>query len=105
MISCLACIISQVTTTVTASFSYTTGGTSEQTVEDSISAGIEVLPRSQKAAIVTARRYVVDVPYTATLTPIHLDDTKGTPYRYSGVYEGVQVNDFTVIYEADIPLD
>ena len=59
---------------------------------DSISADITVQPHSFKVVIVS-NRYVMDVPYTANVTPEYADGTKGSSYTFSGVYEGVQVNE------------
>ena len=70
---------------------------------DSISADITVQPHSFKVVIVS-NRYVMDVPYTANVTPEYADGTKGSSYTFSGVYEGVQVNEICVIFGADVPL-
>ena len=89
---------------VTSSFSYTTGESASETTIDTITAGVEVLPLSSISAVITSNRYVLDVPYTATVTPEFTDGTVGSPYTFTGVYEGVQVNDIRVIYEANVPL-
>ena len=94
----------QVTVSVSTSFSYTTGQSASETTTDSIRAGVEVLLQSLKAAIVTSTHYVLDVPYTATVTPEFTDGTNGMPYTFTGVYRGVQLNDIQVVYEADVPL-
>ena len=94
----------QVTVSVTTSFSYTTGQSASETTTDSIRADVEVLPQSMKTATVTSNRYVLDVPYTATVTPEFTDGTNGMPYTFTGVYKGVQLNDIRVVYEADVPI-
>ena len=88
----------------TASYSYTTGESTTETHTDSINTDIIVQPRSSKSAIITSNRYVMDVPYTAVVTPVYTDGSTGSSYTYKGVYKGVQVNDVDVIYEADMPL-
>ena len=94
----------QVAVSVTTSFSYTTGQSASETTTDSIRADVEVLPQSMKTATVTSNRYVLDVPYTATVTPEFTDGTNGIPYTFTGVYKGVQLNDIRVMYEADVPI-
>lgn len=61
-------------------------------------------PRSRKEVIITSTRSVIDVPYIATVIPEFFDGTTGTPYVYSGTFEGVPVNNIKVVYEDDAPL-
>lgn len=100
------CLItaSQTTYSVKASFSYTTGGTASETTSDTIQVGVSVLPQSVKSATVTSNRYTIDVPFEATVTPVFPDESEGTPYRFTGLYEGVQMSDVTVVYGPDIPV-
>ena len=79
---------SQVSISVTTSFSYETGGSATETSTDTTQVMIEVPPRSQIQAIIRSNRYTVDVPYTATVTPEFTDGANGTPYSFSGVYSG-----------------
>ena len=90
----------------TASYSYTTGEleSTTETHTDSREANITVQPHSSKTAIITSSRYVMDVPYTAIVTPEYTNGTIGTTYTYKGIYKGVKVNDIDVIYEADVPI-
>ena len=60
---------SQVTYSVTTSFSYETGGSATETRTDTTEDDIEVPPRSKIQAVIRSNRYTVDVPYTATVTP------------------------------------
>ena len=92
------------TVSTTASYSYTTGESSTQSYTDVINAEILVQPMSSKSATVTSNRYVIDVPYTATVTPEYTDGTIGSSYTYNGVYRGVQINDIEVIYDEDVPI-
>ena len=94
----------QVTVSVTASFSYTTGESATETKSDQIRVTVQVLPRSKKTAVITATRYVVDVPYSATVIPEFHDGTTGAPYTFEGIYRGTQVNDIQVIFKPDVPL-
>jgi uncharacterized protein YwlG (UPF0340 family) len=88
----------------TATYSYTTEESASETTADSISADIVVQPHSSKAVIIVSNRYVMDVPYTAVVTPEYADGTTGSSYTFSGVYEGVQVNEIRVTFGADVPL-
>ena len=94
----------QTTISTAATFSYTTEESATNTTTDSISADIVVQPHSSKAVIIVSNRYVMDVPYTANVTPEYADGTRGSPYTYSGVFEGVQVNKVHVTFGADVPL-
>ena len=94
----------QTTVSTTATYSYTTEESASETTTDSISADITVQPHSFKAVIIVSNCYVMDVPYTANITPEYTDGTKGSSYTFSGVYEGVQVNEIHVMFGADVPL-
>ena len=94
----------QITVTVTASYSYTTGESVEESKEDSIEVEVTVQPHSQKSVTVTSNRYVMDLPYTCTLTTLYADGSTGVRDNYKGTYEGVQINEIRVVYEEDIPL-
>ena len=94
----------QVTTSVTAKYSYTTGGSHKETKTDSTTAKIRVQPRSSVVATITSKRYTMDVPFRATVTPQFTDGSYGAAFTYEGVFEGVQVNDVTVTYSPDVPI-
>lgn len=89
----------------TASYSYTTGESDTEAHADSVDVEILVQPRSSKTASITSNRYIADVPYTAVVTPEYTDGTIGDSYVYRGVYNGVQINEITVIYDADVPIE
>lgn len=94
----------QVTTTYTSSYSYTTGKSFSETKEVTASPKVTVKPRSSKVATLASKRYKMDVPYTAEIQPTYTDGTRGAPYIYNGVYEGVQVHDITMTFDEDVPL-
>jgi adenosyl cobinamide kinase/adenosyl cobinamide phosphate guanylyltransferase len=94
----------QVTVSVTASYSHEWGGSETEARTDTISAQIEVQPKSQKTVVIVGNRYTMDVPYSATLITEYVDGTRAVRNNYRGVYKGVQVNDVQVVYEEDIPL-
>ena len=94
----------QVTTSITAKYEYTTGGSRKETKTDSTTAKIQVQPGSSIVATVAAKRYTMDVPFRATVIPEFTDGSTGAAFTYEGVYEGVQVNDVTVTYGPDVPI-
>ena len=94
----------QVTTSITTHYSYTTGGSATESKEDSITAKVKVKGNHFKVATITSKRYTMDIPFSATVTPQFTDDSYGSPYTYEGIYEGVQVNDVTVTYGPDVPI-
>lgn len=94
----------QTTISVTTSYSHEWGGSETTSTSDTISPLIKVPPHSQVTAVVTSRRYTADVPYVATLTIVYADDTTGTLTNYRGVYEGVQISNIQVVYEAAVPI-
>ena len=96
--------ITQVKFSVKAKYETTTGETVTKTKQDQIRATVSILPKSSKTAVVTATRYVVDVPFTATLVAEYYDGTKSRPQTYKGKYKGVQVSDVHVLYNPDVPL-
>ena len=98
------CTHTQATVSTTATYSYTTEESASETTTDSISADITVQPHSSTAVTIVSNRYVMDVPYTANVTPEYADGTTGSSYTFSGVYEGVQVNKIHVTFGADVPL-
>ena len=75
-----------------------------KTKQDQIRATVSILPKSSKTAVVTATRYVVDVPFTATLVAEYYDGTERCPETYKGKYKGVEVSDVHVVYNSDVPL-
>ena len=94
----------QTTVSTTAMYSYTTEESASKTTSDSIAAVITVQPHSSKSVVVVSNRYVMDVPYTARVTPEYADGSRGSSYTFNGVYKGVQVNKVGLTYGPDVPL-
>lgn len=83
------------TTTTSWGESYT------ESKSDSIEVQITVQPKSKKSATVQSTRYVMDLPYTATLKTEYIDGSTVTDEDYSGVYEGAHIDEIYVIIGPD----
>jgi hypothetical protein len=91
-------LISHKTTiSVTATSTFTTGQTTTKTHSDSITAYIELPPKSQATAVITGTEYKADIPYTATIKKIYYDGSFGYG-TISGVYKGVAISERTVTF-------
>jgi len=85
------------TVSVTATSTFTTGQTTTKTHSDSITAFIELPPKSQSTAVITGTEYKADIPYTATIKKVYYDGSFGYA-TISGVYKGVAISERTVTY-------
>jgi len=87
------------TVSVSATSTFGTGSTKSETTSDSIAAWINVKAKSKINAVITGTEYKSDIPFTATITKVYYDETRGTA-QITGVYKGVAVSDIKVIYGA-----
>lgn len=90
--------------TAKTSYSFNWGETQTTTKSEAIAASVKVQPKSQKSVIVSSNRYIMDVPYVATLTKEYYYGSKETINDFKGVYEGVQINQVHVVYGEDTPI-
>ncbi|KAL5272547.1 hypothetical protein ACHWQZ_G000674 [Mnemiopsis leidyi] len=89
--------IEQATTiSAEATSEFTSGDETTTTLDDTISATINLEPKSKVTAVITATKYKADIPYTATVKKIYFDGSQAFA-TISGVYKGTTVSEAKVV--------
>ena len=91
------------TRSLNTGFETMSGSSNTETITDSVSVAIKVPAHSQVSATVVAHHMNIDVPYTADLVTIYTDGSRTTE-KESGVFYGVECNQFRVVYDDFSPL-
>ena len=85
------------TISLQATSTFSTGETTTETKEESVTANVEVPARSQITAWIQGTKYKADIPYTATIKKFFFDGTTALA-TISGVYKGVAISEIKVMY-------
>ena len=94
----------ETTVSVETSLSFETGTTTSKTFTDSLTASITVPPRSEAEVFVIVKSYKADIPYSAKVKKIYIDNQVGYG-TISGVWRGIQVRDAELDYGETKSLD
>jgi len=86
-------------TTISASTTstFTSGSTTSKTHTDSIQANINLPAMSKSRVVIEGTQLKADIPFTATIKKLYYDGTFAHG-QISGVYKGVDVAKFKVVY-------
>merc|ERR1712043_54947 len=90
--------------TTTEQWDYTVGGYDSKKQSSSVQ-GSKVIPANSVCSVqAKGSEMRIDIPYKATATTRYIDGGRGGPTAIEGYYDGIDVNQFDIVFGSCTPI-